>query len=144
MDYLSNDMILYITAFINNHMDILHMKFVNKEYNALITSFYLKKIKLNNIFLKFTPNQWCINADCYDDTCEVYEEIYQHSFPRYIHYHQCALNTTNITINKKPYLINTPYCSECFTQYVLIGDNKNVKHNLIMDKVNIDYITYDE
>ena len=90
-------------------------------------------------FLNYKPTEMCINIDCYYDTWDIYEDIYHYGYRRYIHSHQCALNKTTITINNKQYNTHTPYCSECFMKYVLIGDKKNVRHNLIMDEVNIEY-----
>ena len=45
-----------------------------------------------------------------------------------------------MTINNKIYNVNTPYCSECFTNFILIGDNNNVRHNYEMDQINIDFL----
>ena len=43
----------------------------------------------------------CINIDCYDETQDLYEDIYYQGSKRYIHSHQDALNYTDKTINQK-------------------------------------------
>ena len=65
----------------------------------------------------------CINIDCWNDTVDIYENIYNRNYYRYCHFVQ-AVNSSTMTINNKIYNVNTPYCCECFTNFVLIGDNK--------------------
>ena len=40
----------------------------------------------------------------------------------------------------KPYKMFSSNCSECFMKYVLIGDKKNVEHNLRPDRVDVTYL----
>ena len=138
----NDDIVLYIQNFFYDYESLLHLKLVSKYLDNLITSFALAKLMLYEKFLTYRFMDMCININCYDDTWDIYEDVYYWgpNGRRYIHFHQDALNKTGIIINKKKYNIYTPYCSECFTNYVLIGDNKNVRHNLIMNKVNVDYL----
>ena len=119
--------------------DLLHLKITCKNFNELITSFSIRKLMLHGKLPTYKPAEYCINIDCYDDTCDIYEDVYHYGYRCYIHTHQLALNKTNITINKKQHTIHTPYCAECFKKHILIGDKQNVTDNLIMDEVNIDY-----
>ena len=138
MNYIPDDIILYIKELIYYPKDLLNFKITCKSYEKMITTFSLSKLMIQGK-INYKPIEMCINIDCYDDTCDIYENVYNYGYRRYIHYHQYALNKTIITINKNKYKIFTPYCCECFTQYVLIGDKKNVTRNLIIDKVNIEY-----
>ena len=82
----------------------------------------------------------CMNENCWDDTIDIYEDIYYRHYPRYCHFVQSSFNKGFMTVNNKKYKVNTPYCCECFTNFVLISDNINAKHNYKMDTINIDYI----
>lgn len=142
-NYIMNDMpediIYYLNEYIHNYQDLLNFKFTCKSFHNSITSFSLAKLMLYEKFLNYKSVNMCVNIDCYDDTQDIYEEVYNYRNRRYIHWHQDAINKKTITINKKKYNIYSPYCSECFTNYVLIYDKKNVTHNFVMDEVNIDY-----
>lgn len=139
MDCLPDDIIKYINTYLYDYDDLLHLKLTCKYFDNLITSFSLGKLMLYGKFLNYKSTIACVNIDCYWDTCDVFEYVYHNGYRRYIHSHQDALNKTEVTINKKQYNVCTPYCSECFTNYVLIGDNKNATHNLMIGEINIDF-----
>ena len=124
---------------LNDYEDLLNLKISCKYFDKLITQFSIGKLMLYGKFTNYKPTEMCINIDCYDETLDIYEDVYHQGYRYYIHSHQWALNKNTITINNKQYNIHTPYCSECFTKYVLIGDKPFVRHNLIMDQVNIEY-----
>tara|TARA_B100001175_G_C19342448_1_gene558136 strand:- start:341 stop:760 length:420 start_codon:yes stop_codon:yes gene_type:complete len=139
MNDMPEDIIYYLNKYIHNYQDLLNFKFACKSFHNSITSFSLAKLMLYEKFLNYKSVDMCVNIDCYDDTIDIYEEVYHYGYRRYIHCHQEAINKKTITINKKKFNICSPYCSECFTNNVLIGDKKNVTHNFDMDEVNIDY-----
>lgn len=138
MNNIPDDIILQLSKLILNPKDLLNFKITCKSYNKIITTFSLSKLIILGK-INYKPIEMCINNDCYDDTSDIYENVYHYGYRRYIHFHQYALNQELITINKNKYKIFTPYCSECFTQYVLIGDKENFTRNLMIDKVNIEY-----
>jgi hypothetical protein len=139
MDLLPDDTIWYIKKYLYDCEDLLNLKITCKSFDRLITSFSLGKLMLYGKFLNYRSTEMCANVDCYDETWDIYEDVYYFGSRRYMHCHQWSLNKTIITINDKQYYIHTPYCTECFIKYVLIGDKKDVNHNLIMDEVNIEY-----
>ena len=139
MDNVPDDILLNIKEYIYDYEDLLNLKSTCISFDKLITHFTLGKLMLYGKFNNYKSTIACVNFDCYWDTGDIFEDVYHNGYRRYIHSHQCALNKTTITINNKQYTTHTPYCSECFTNYVLIGDKPNVRHNLMMDEVNIDY-----
>ena len=139
MNDLPEDMILYIKENLYDYSDLLNLKKTNKQFDKLVTRFSIIKLMLYGKILNYKHIEMCINFDCFWDTIDIYENIYHYGYRRYLHYHQYALNQTNIIINNKQYDICSPYCTECLKQYILIGDKKNVINNLIMDQVKIEY-----
>tara|TARA_B110001452_G_scaffold18458_1_gene14989 strand:- start:1030 stop:1449 length:420 start_codon:yes stop_codon:yes gene_type:complete len=139
MDCLPYDIIWYINEYLYDYEDLLNLKITCKSFDKMITAFSLGKLMLAGKFINYKPIEMCINIDCYDDTWDIYEDVYHAGYRHYIHSHQPSLNQTNMIVNRKQYKMFSPYCSECFMKYVLIGDKKNVTHNLIMDQVNIEY-----
>lgn len=138
--FIPDDLIKYIANLLT-FPDLLLFKITCKSFNLLVSNFSLIKSKLNqnNKYFNYLPYKMCINNECYDETWGIYEDIYHFGYHRYTHFHQYSLNTSEIKINKKNYKINTPYCCECFKKYVLIGDKENVKNNLILNEVDIEY-----
>jgi hypothetical protein len=122
------------------YKDLLHLKTTCKYFDNLVSAFYVNKSILECKLSIYTPRQWCANYECYDDTCEIYEDIYYHGYRRYTHSHQYALNDSVITVNKKKHNINTPYCCECFKKHILIGDNHNIVNHLVENRVYIEYL----
>ena len=139
MDCLPDDIVRHIQTYYNDYEDLLNLKKTGKYFDKLITSFALGKLMLYGIFSNYNSTIACVNIDCYYDTWNIYEDVYHAGYRRYIHSHQSALNKAEATINNIRYNICTPYCCECFKQYVLIGDKQNVTDNLIMEEVNIEY-----
>jgi len=119
MNYLPDDIILYINTYSDNYKDLLNMKITCKQNYKLITNFSLTKLILNEKFLNYKPINFCINRDCYYDTIYIHEVIYHNNYRRYIHSHQSALNKFILYTSNKQYNICTPYCGECFDKYVL-------------------------
>jgi len=139
MDSLPDDIVRHIQTYCNDYEDLLNLKKTGKYFDQSITSMALRKLMLYGVFSNYNPTIACVNIDCYYDTWDIYEDVYNIGYRRYIHSHQSALNITNATINKKQYQICSPYCCECFKKYVLIGDKNNVTNYLIEEEVNIDY-----
>ena len=139
MNMLPNDVILYIKDYLYDHEDLISLKITDKSLDKIITDFAVKKALLIDKFANYKPTFACVNMDCYWDTCDIFDDVYHAGYWRYIHSHQDALNYTEATINKKQYTLCSPYCSECFKKYVLIGDKQNVANNLVMHEVNIGY-----
>jgi len=144
MNALPNEITFFIIKQIQDVQSLVNMKISYKLFNTLISSFILNKAILNNNLFNYKSYtslyNCCINHNCFWDTIDVYEDIYYQGFHRYCHFTQQALNNSTMTINKKIYNVNTPYCSECFTSFVLIGDNKMVKHNYQMNTINIQFL----
>ena len=94
------------------------------------SNFTIAKQILSERFGRFTPHsKWCVNKNCADDTEDILEYVWHYGYSRYIHHTQFALNKTTIIVNGKSYDVNTPYCGECFKNYVLVGDNTNASHH---------------
>ena len=142
MDFLPDDILQHIKECfddLDDFKDLVNLKFTCKNFNQLISSFSLRKLMFRGNFPNYKPIKMCINRDCFNDTWDIYDDVYNAGYRRYLHHHQPALNNSDVTINGKQYNIHTPYCCECFTTFVLIGDKNNVTHNLMMDRVNIEY-----
>ena len=139
MNNLPDDLIWYIQKLIYNYNDLYNLKLTCKLYNKIISNISLSKLLVKNKFDKYKPTLYCININCYEDTEDIFEDVYYYGARKYIHFHQSALNKTSISINNISYSVSSPYCSECFIKYILIGDKENVTHNCIMNKVSIDY-----
>lgn len=150
MNSLPTEIIVIIIKKIDNIHTLLNTKFSSKDYNNLISDFIIKKLILSKRLFNYKPftklsdyrfiYNCCINDNCYFDTMDTYEEIYHRGYHRYTHFTQKAENSSTMTINNKIYPVNTPYCCECFTNFVLIGDNKKVKHNYKINTINIEYL----
>ena len=150
MNSFPNEITLIIIKKINNIQTLLNIKFCSQDYNVLISNFIIKKLILSKRLFNYKPftkssenprtYDCCINEDCYWDTIDIYEDIYNPGYSSYCHFTQEAENCSTMTINNKIYNVNTPYCCECFSTYVLIGDNKKVRHNHKIDTINIDYL----
>jgi len=121
MNYLPDDIILYINTYSDNYKDLLNMKITCKQNYKLITNFSLTKLILNEKFLNYKSVYRCVNVDCYYDTSYTHEVVYHNNYRRYIHYHQPAINKFIINTGNKhcSYTAYTPYCYECFTKYIL-------------------------
>lgn len=139
MDNISDDIICYIKKYICDYEDLLNLKITCKYFDKMVSRFSIQKLMLYGKFANYKPIEMCINIDCYDDTCDIFEDVYYYGYRRYIHSRQLSVNHTTMLVNRKPYKMFSSYCSECFMKYVLIGDKKNVKHNLMMDRVDIEY-----
>ena len=144
------EIVILIIKKIDDLDTLLNTKISCQLYKTLVSDFIIKKVILSKKILNYKPyvklDYWaypyslCINIDCWDDTVDVYEDIYNTNYPRYCHFVQEAVNNSTMTINNKNYPVNTPYCCECFTNFVLIGDSKKVKHNYKMNTINIDFL----
>ena len=140
MDAISDDMIRHIIKQVDDCVDLLNLKTTCKSFDMMISSFALGKLMVNKKTFNYKPTLMCKNIDCYYDTWDLYEEVYNYGYRRYIHMHQYALNKTHMTINNKSYDTHSPYCSECFKQFIIIGDKKNVKNNFMENIINIEWI----
>tara|TARA_Y100001970_G_scaffold294325_2_gene450594 strand:- start:1940 stop:2371 length:432 start_codon:yes stop_codon:yes gene_type:complete len=134
MDSLPYDIIYKISCEINDVLDIISFKKVNKELNNSISSYTIAKKKLTKKHNKPVYYVNCINANCYYDTCEIFEDYYNEYHGRYIHYHQPSQNYNYIKINNKMYNnVFTPYCVECFKNFVF---KSNIDETRIVDNLN--------
>ncbi len=142
MNFLPIEIVLIISNNIEECRDIISMKNLCKEYNENIPRFSILKRKVKTIFNNPKTLNSCVNINCYDETEDLYTDLYREYSGRYIHCHQQSVNFDTIYINKKCYKIFTPYCCECFKKYILIGDKSmdKVKNILIEDFVDIDYL----
>jgi len=110
--------------------------FMNREISSFVIAKQMLLTKLGHYEDLFK----CVNADCYEDTYEIFTYLHNYGYRRYIHSWQEALNNTTIVINKKAYKISSPYCCECLKNNILVGKRENVTHNYDCDsQVNIVY-----
>ena len=150
MQLMPIEIVILIIKKIDDVDTLLNTKISCQLYKTLVSDFIIKKLILSKKILNYKPlvkldylgypYSMCINIDCWDDTVDIYEDIYNSNNRRYCHSVQDAVNKSTMTINSKIYPVNTPYCCECFTNFVLIGDSKKVKHNYKMDTINIDFL----
>ena len=144
------EIVILIIKKIDDVDALLNTKTSSWLYKYLVSDFIIKKVILGKKILNYKPYVKsdnycfsycsCININCWDDTVDVYEDIYNSNYSRYCHFVQEAVNKSTMTINNKIYPVNTPYCCEYFTNFVLIGDSKKVKHNYKMNTINIDFL----
>ena len=139
MMMLPEELIMLIKQNVNDYTSLTNLKMSCAFFNKVITQFSLARELVNDKFSKYECLSTCINADCYEDTVEIYENHYYDYNNRYVHYHQPALNNAKISICKKDYKVRSPYCVECFVKHVLIGDKTNVRRDFVEDEVIIDY-----
>jgi hypothetical protein len=134
MDSLPNDIIYIISNKIENFIDLASLKKVNKELNNIITFYNIIKKKISEKHNKPITLCNCVNENCYYDTCDIFEVYYNQYYRRYIHFHQPAQNFNCIKINNKMYNnVFTPYCVECFKNFVF---RNNINETKIVDNLN--------
>jgi hypothetical protein len=114
----SDDIMYYIKSYLTDVNDLVNLKLTCKYFDNTITHFTLGKMMLETKFNKYKHIEMCVNVDCYYDTQDLFEDIYNLGDRRYIHSHQPALNHTNISYNSN-YRLNIPYCTECFMVYMV-------------------------
>ena len=139
MMMLPEELIMLVQKNVNDYTSLTNLKMSCAFFNKVITQFSLARELVHDKFSTYECLSTCINAECYEDTVEIYENHYYEYAGRYIHYHQPALNNAKIRICKKDYKVRSPYCVECFVKYVLIGDKTNVRRDFVEDEVIIDY-----
>ena len=143
-DILPDELISNIADYFEEAIDLFNFKIINHTNNMLIKNQKILKLKIEEYYnKKHNILNRCINNDCYKDTINIFKTNYypDRYNPRgwtYNHRHQDALNYTTISINYEHYKIYTPYCSECFKNFVLIGDYK--KTNKILNCMYIDRV----
>jgi predicted transcriptional regulator len=137
---LPNDIMELIIKNIPNCQDLINMKLSSVVLSQLITRFAIVKNMLSKNFKKFTKRRFCVNVCCYDDTEDIFTNVHNYYYRRYVHIWQPALNVAKVLINNKTYKINSHYCCECFKKNVLVGNNEKVSHNYrIPDQVNVTF-----
>ncbi len=141
MNSLPNELFLKIASSIENHIDLLALKLVSKEYCNIIPDKYIVKLKLQYKIDKFYHLNKCVNIDCCEETRDLFENYYREYDGRYIHAEQPPMNRDTIFINQNPYKVYSPYCCECFKKYILVGDKKECSVNILFceDFVDIEY-----
>ena len=135
------DIILTIIEFVkHDYKYLVNLKKTCLDMNREITSFTIAKQMLTAKIKNYEELFKCVNADCYEDTYDIFTYLHNYGYRRYIHKWQEALNTTKIIVNGKIYCINSPYCCECLKTHILVGTLENVTHNYDLDtQVNIIY-----
>ena len=124
-----------------NYKDIKILKITCKYFNEIITRYSIIKQKIYQDLNKKENLNNCVNANCYNETKDIFIDYYREYEGRYIHCHQCPINYDTIYINQKPYEIFSPYCCECYKKYVLFGDKKEnqIRNIYIEGFVDIEY-----
>jgi len=135
------DIMLTIFKFVNHdYKDLVNLKKTCLAMNKELTSFTVAKQMLAAKIGNYEELFKCVNADCYEDTYELFTYLHNYGYRRYIHRWQEALNSTKIVVNGKIYSIHSPYCCECLKTHILVGTLENVTHNYDLDsQVNIVY-----
>jgi len=135
------DIMRHIIYYVCGHSKaLINLKQTSMFMNGEISSFVIAKQMLLTKLGHYEDIFRCVNADCYEDTYEIFTYLHNYGYRRYIHSWQEALNNTTIVINKKAYKISSPYCCECLKNNILVGKRENVTHNYDCDsQVNIVY-----
>jgi hypothetical protein len=135
------DIMLTIIEFVkHDYKDLVNLKKTCLTMNRELTSFTIAKQMLATKIENYEELFKCVNADCYEDTYDIFTYLHNYGYRRYIHRWQEALNSTKIIVNGKIYSINSPYCCECLKTHILVGTLENVTHNYDHDsQVNIVY-----
>ena len=142
-DILPSELIIQISENLDNYNDILNFKKITNEINSIIGRFSIVKKKfLFNIEKEEKIVERCVNINCYHDTKEIYEDYYYEYYGRYMHSHQDAMNNKIINIDNNVLKVFSPYCCECFKDYVLIGDKTldEIRDCLQEDTIIIEYL----
>ena len=141
MESLPNDLFLMISSSLDNYVDLLALKLVCKEYNEIIHRKNIIKLKIVNKINNHYYLNKCVNVNCCEETKDLFIDYYREYEGRYIHSQQPAMNKDTIYINQKSYKVFSPYCCECFKNYLLFGDkpNKNIRNMLTEGFVDIEY-----
>ena len=135
---LPNEIIEIIIKNLTDYHDVISLKFSSYVLYTSIGKFTINKHILSSKLYVFTKRWLCINRCCYDDTEDIFINVHNYYYRRYIHTWQEALNTSNIIVNNRTYAIKSHYCCECFKKYVLVGNNEKVSHNYnIPSQVNV-------
>ena len=138
---LPNEIIEIIINNLTNYQDVINMKLSSLVLSQVITRFTIAKRTLAKNFKKFTKRRFCVNVCCYDDTEDIFTNVHNYYYRRYVHTWQPALNVAKVLINNKTYSINSHYCCECFKKNVLVGNNEKVSHNYhIPNQVNVTFL----
>lgn len=139
--HLPSDIIEIIINTLTNYQDLISLKLSSSLLCKSISKFLISKHMLSSKLNVFTKRWLCINICCYDDTEDIFINVHNNYYRRYIHTWQEALNVAKVLINNKTYKINSHYCCECFKKYVLVGNNEKVSHNYrIPDQVNVTFL----
>lgn len=135
------DIMLTIIEFVkHDYKNLVNLKKTCLVMNKEVTSFTIAKQMLATKIENYEELFKCVNADCYEDTYDIFTYLHNYGYRRYIHRWQEALNSTKIIVNGKIYSINSPYCCECLKTHILVGTLENVTHNYDHDsQVNIVY-----
>ena len=137
---LPTDIIELIIKNIPNCQDLISLKMSSYVLYTSISKFTISKHILSSKLYVFTKRRLCINRCCYDDTEDIFINVHNYYYKRYVHTWQEALNTSKIIVNNKTYAIKSHYCCECFKKYVLVGNNEKAVHNYrIPNQVNVTF-----
>lgn len=120
LNLLPYDVIGEISKYINRPSDLFSLKLVNSDVCIGIKSFSILKLKLCEAFKRTKHKELCANSNCYNETLDVYIDNYREYEGRYIHCHQYAMNFDDILFNKSRFKVFSPYCYDCFKNYVLL------------------------
>ncbi len=120
LNLLPYDVIGEISKYINTPSDLVSFKLVNSDICIVVKSFKIIKLKLYEGFNKIKDKKLCANSNCYYETFDVFIDNYREYEGRYIHCHQYAMNMDNIIFNKDRFTVFSPYCHDCYKNYVLL------------------------
>jgi hypothetical protein len=96
------DIMLTIIKFVNHdYKDLVNLKKTCLAMNKELTSFTIAKQMLGAKIGNYEELFKCVNADCYEDTYELFTYLHNYGYRRYIHRWQEALNSTKIVVNGK-------------------------------------------
>ena len=139
-DDLGDDIIEIIIGYVKHYNSLALLKRTCLRNNNHISRYSIAKLMLSNRLGLFSLRTYCANTNCCQDTDDIFYKHYRNHSYGYEHVRQLALNKTTVLINLERHELNTHYCNECFKNFVLVGELKNVKHNYNwIDEVNIRY-----
>ena len=139
-DDLGDDVVEIIISYIKHYNPLASLKMTCVRTHNHISRYSIAKLMLPGRLGLFSLRTYCANTNCTKTTDDVFYKHYRNHSYGYEHVRQLALNKTTVLINYKRHELNTHYCNECFKNFVLVGELKNVKHNYNwIDEVNISY-----
>ena len=127
---LPNDIIQIIISYLQSVHRVKTKMTCKLMYKVIeYFPFDIAKQMLFKKFGIFNCQKYCANDYCCDDSEDVFYRYYCYNILHWQHTHQEPLGKTKMIINNKIYKVVSPYCCECFKQYVLVRERGKVTHN---------------